>query len=176
MAYRRPISLRDRLVSTKFKTVNNTPVPRSCEACGKPKCSWCKGINKTTTFTSSNNNKTFKIFHSVYYQSSWVIYIIECNICNLQYIGKSETAFNACLSNHRNHIKKGISSCQLTEHFLHNKRTHNFDNNVIITIIEQIRKDNISNEQKKDLLRHREIFWQKKLNSMQPNGLNKRIG
>jgi len=47
---------------------------------------------------------------------------------------------------------------------------------VIITIIEQIRKDNISNEQKKDLLRHREIFWQKKLNSMQPNGLNKRIG
>ena len=53
---------------------------------------------------------------------------------------------------------------------------HNFDNNVIITIIEQISKDNISNEQKKDLLRLREIFWQKKLNSMQPNGLNKRTG
>ena len=45
---------------------------RGCEACGKPKCSWCKGINKTTTFTSSNNNKTFKIFHSVNCQSSWV--------------------------------------------------------------------------------------------------------
>ncbi|CAH3171643.1 unnamed protein product, partial [Porites lobata] len=176
VAYRRPISLRDRLVSTKFKTVNNIPVPRGCEACGKPKCSWCKGINKTTTFTSSNNNKTFKIFHSVNCQSSWVIYIIECNICNLQYIGKSGTPFNLRLNNHRNHIKKGISSCGLTEHFLHNKRTHNFDNDVIITIIEQIRKDNISNERKKDLLRHREIFWQKKLNSMQPNGLNKRIG
>ena len=176
MAYRRPLSLQDRLVSTRFNTVNNTLVPRGCEACGKPKCSWCKGINKTTTFTSSNNNKTFKIFHSVNCQSSWVIYIIECNICNLQYIGKSETPFNLRLNNHRNHIKKGISSCELTEHFLHNKRTHNFDNNVIITIIEQIRKDNISNEQKKDLLRHREIFWQKKLNSMQPNGLNKRIG
>ena len=65
VAYRRPISLRDRLVSTKFKTVNNMPVPGGCEACGKPKWSWCKGINKTTTFTSSNNNKTIKIFHSV---------------------------------------------------------------------------------------------------------------
>jgi len=65
VAYRRRMSLRDRLVSTKFKTVNNTLEPRGCEACGKPKCSWCKGINKTTTFTSSNNNKTFKIFHSV---------------------------------------------------------------------------------------------------------------
>ena len=47
---------------------------------------------------------------------------------------------------------------------------------MIITIIEQMRKDDISNEQKKDLLRHHEIFWQKKLNSMQPNGLNKQIG
>ena len=87
VAYRRPISLRDRLVSTKFKTVNNTLVPRGCEACGKPKCSWGKGINKTTTFTSSNKNKTVKLFHPVNCQSSWVIYIIECNICNLQYIG-----------------------------------------------------------------------------------------
>lgn len=137
----------------------------------------CKGINKTTTFTSSNNNRTFKIFHSVNCQSSRVIYIIECNIRNLPYIGKNKTAFTLRLNNHRNHIKKEIiSRCELTEHFLHNKRTHNFENNVIITIIKQIRKDNISNEQKKDLLRHREIFWQKKGNSMPPNGLNKRIG
>ena len=82
-----PISLRDRLVSTKFKTVNNTLVLRGCDSCRKPKCSWCKGINKTTTFTSSNNNKTFNIFYSVNCQSSWDIYIIECNICNLHYIG-----------------------------------------------------------------------------------------
>ena len=44
VAYRRPISLRDRLVSAKFKTVGNTPLPRGREACGKPKCSWCKEI------------------------------------------------------------------------------------------------------------------------------------
>ena len=40
-------------------------------------------------------------------QSSWIIYTIECNICKLQYIGKSETAFNLWLNNHRNYIKKG---------------------------------------------------------------------
>ena len=65
VVYRRPISLQDRLVSTKFKTVGNTPLPRGCEACGKPKCRWCKEINKTTTFTSSYNNKIFKMFYSV---------------------------------------------------------------------------------------------------------------
>jgi len=36
VVYRRPISLQDRLVSTKFKKVGNTPLPRGCEACRKP--------------------------------------------------------------------------------------------------------------------------------------------
>ena len=52
-------------------TVNNGLLPKGCEACGKPKCSWCKRINKTTIFTSSNNDKIFKICHSVNCQSSW---------------------------------------------------------------------------------------------------------
>ena len=95
VAYRRPKSLRDRLVRSRF--VNETPqnlIPKGCRACERTKCSWCKKINQTTTFTSPNNNKTFTIFHTMDCQSSWIIYIIECNICKLQYIGKSETAFN----------------------------------------------------------------------------------
>ena len=132
VSYRRPKSLRDRLVSTKFKTVDNTLVSRGCEACEKPKCSWCKRINKTTTFASSNNNKTFAIFHSVNCQSSWFTVHRQ-----------SETASNLRLNNHRNHIKRGISSCELTKHFLHNKRTHSFDNIASITITEQIRKGEI---------------------------------
>ena len=97
--------LRDRLVRSRF--VNETPqnfIPKGFRACERTKCSWCKKINQTTTFTSPNNNKTYTIFHTVDCQSSWIIYIIECNICKLQYIGKSETAFNLRLNNHRNHI------------------------------------------------------------------------
>ena len=44
--YTRPTSLRDRLVSTKFKTVNNALLPKVCEACGKPKFGWCKESRK----------------------------------------------------------------------------------------------------------------------------------
>ena len=105
VAYRRPKSLRDRLVRSRF--VNETPqnfIPKGFRACERTKCSWCKKINQTTTFTSPNNNKTFTIFHTMDCQSSWIIYIIECNICKHQYIGKSETAFNLRLNNHRNHI------------------------------------------------------------------------
>ena len=178
VAYRRPKSLRDRLVSTKFRngTTDNALMPRGCKPCQRPKCSWCNKINETQTFKSTSNNKTFTIFHSVDCQSPWVIYIIECNICRLQYIGKSETGFNLRLNNHRNHIKKQVNSCELTEHFLHNVRSHNFENDVTITVIEQIRKDHLTIDRKKELLRNREMFWQRMLNSIQPNGLNKRTG
>ena len=79
----------------------------SCGPCNKPKCSWCVLINKTSTFTGTRrDDKVFDIFHTVNCQSTFVIYIIECRICRLQYIGKSETAFNLRLNNHRNHIKR----------------------------------------------------------------------
>ena len=58
-AYRRPKRLQDRAVSTKFKISDNTPVPRGCETCTKPKCSWCKQINKIITFEGRSNNKLF---------------------------------------------------------------------------------------------------------------------
>ena len=40
-------------------------MPKGCRACERTKCSWCKKINQTTTFTSPNNKKTFTIFHAV---------------------------------------------------------------------------------------------------------------
>ena len=159
VAYRRPKSLRDRLVSTKLNgTTDNALIPRGCIPCQRPKCSWCNKINETPTFKSTSNNKIFTIFHFLDCQSSWVIYIIECNTCKLQYIGKSETRFNLCLNNHRNHIKKGVNSCELTEHFLNNVRSYNFNNDVTITAIEQITKDYLATDRKKELLRKREMF------------------
>ena len=62
------------------------------------------------------------------------------------------------------------------EHFLLNPRTHNFDNDVTIRIIDQITGIDMTVKRKKELLRKREIFWQSRLKSLQPSGLNKRIG
>ena len=178
VAYRRLKNLRETLVSTKFRngTTNNTLIPRGCRTCQRPRCSWCNKINETQTFKSTRNNKILTIFHSVDCQSSWVIYIIECNICRLQYIGKSETGFNLLLNNHRDHTKNRVNSCELTEHFLYNIRSHNFEDDLTITVIEQIKKDHFAINRKKELLRNKEMFWQRMLNSTQPNGLNKRIG
>ena len=180
IACKRSKSLCDVLVRTKLmdRTSEGHAITKgSCGACNKPKCSWCMLINKTLTFTGTRwDDKVFDTFHTVNCQSTFVIYIIECQICRLQYVGKSETAFNLCLNNHRNHIKRGINSCELSEHFLHNSRSHDFSKDVTITIIEQVKRSNMTIEQKKEILRRKEIFWQCRLNTLQPNGLNKRMG
>ena len=46
----------------------------------------------------------------------------------------------------------------------------------IYIIIEQMKKDYLETARKKEVLREREIFWQRTLNSIQPYGLNKRTG
>ena len=51
-----------------------------------------------------------------------------------------------------------------------------FGKDVTIAIIEQIKRSNMTIERKKEILRAREIFWQSRLNTLQPNGLNKRMG
>ena len=152
-----------------------------CGPCNQPKCSWsCRRINITSTFTGTQEDRIFQIYHVVNCQSTWVIYVIKCNICNLQYVGKSETGLNIQLKNYRDHIKRAFCSCEITEHFLLNPRTHNF--NLTITspyynnIIEQIKRIDMTVQRKKELLRKREIFWQSRLRTLQPTGLNKRIG
>ena len=141
VAYRRSKSLCDILVSTKLtgRTLEeHTTTMGSCGPCNK--CSWCVLINKTSTFTGmGQDGKAFDVFHTVNCQSTFLIYIIECRICRLQYVGKSETAFNLPLDNHRNHIKRGVNSCELSEHFLHNSKSHDFGKDVTIIIIEQIK-------------------------------------
>lgn len=176
IAYRRPKSLRDKLVSTKFKEKAKEEDTNGCKPCGCTGCSWCRKIDSTTTFLDSKGERTFKIYHRLDCHSAWVINMIKCKICKLLYIGKSETKCNIRFNNHRSHIRNSINSCELSEHFLYNRRTHDFENDVTITLIEQIRKEHFERTAKKDLLRRREIFWQLKLNTLQPHGLNKRIG
>ena len=58
IAYRRPKSLRDALVSTtlKRKTPDNcSSISRGCGPCNIPWCSWCNHVNKASTFAGIKN-------------------------------------------------------------------------------------------------------------------------
>ena len=76
-----------------IKTKNNHHTGK-CVPCNATRCLYCQQLISTTKFKSNQTNKTFKIYHSVNCKSSSIFYLLECYICSIQYVGKSETPFN----------------------------------------------------------------------------------
>ena len=92
----------------------------------------CKQVVSTTSFKSNQTNGIFKIFHNINCKSTFLIYLLECNICNIQYIGKSETTFNIRLNNHRKDVKDP-NALPADKHFT--LRGHDFNINAKFTLI-----------------------------------------
>ena len=141
-----------------------------CVPCNSTRCLCCQQLISTTTLKSNQTNKTFKIYLRVNYKGGFVIYLLECYICNFQYIGKSETPFNIRLHKYRKDVKKSnaIPACK---HF--NRHDHDFNNHGKIVIIEQLRNiRTTSTETSKERLKQRENFWIMKRETLAPLGLN----
>ena len=95
----------------------------------------CKQLVSTTSFKSNQTNRVFKIFHNINCKSTFLIYSLECNICNIQYVGKSETTFNIRLNNHRKDVKDP-NALPADKHFT--LPGHDFNKNAKFTLIEKL--------------------------------------
>ena len=96
--------------------------------------------------------KKLTLLHCFWTHSAWVIYAIKCKICNLLFIRISETKCNIRFNNHQSHIRNSINNFKLSLHFLHNRPTHDFKKDVTIRLIEQIQKEHLELNAKRDLL------------------------
>ena len=94
---------------------------------------------------------------------------MECVICKLQYVGKSEWPMNIRLNNHRNDVHRtdGLEVCR---HF--QNQGHNFNKHAKITIIEELKDRNKPTLTMRKILEQREDFWIIKLQSLNPKGFN----
>ena len=98
MAYRRNKSLRDVIRDT---TIKNNKVVRKQKAklkggYYKPCFSrtsnlCCKQVVPGTTFKSNVTLKTYQIFHQLNFKNIYIICLLECFKCQVQYVRKSET-------------------------------------------------------------------------------------
>ena len=97
------------------------------------------------------------------------MYLLHCPVCQLQYVGKSETSFNIRLNNHRKDSKNKnpILACK---HFQNSN--HNFQSDSKFALIEQIMKTFTTTKQLRVLLKKPENFWILKLKTLYPDGLN----
>ena len=116
-----------------IKTKNNHHTGK-CIPCNLIRSLCCQQLISAATSKSNQNSKTFKIYHRVNRKSSFVIYLLECYICNIQYVGKSETPLNIRLNNHRKDVKNpnAISACKYF-----NRHDYGFHNHGKVIIIEQ---------------------------------------
>ena len=84
-------------------------------------------VISSSTSKSQQTNKSYKIFHEVNCSSAYVIYLMECTLCKIQYIGKSETSFNIRLNNHHKDVRKTdailVCKCLQERNHVFNKLT-----------------------------------------------------
>ena len=128
-------------------------------------------MKQTKTFQSYRTKQTSQVFHNLTCKSESLIYLLQCHICQLQYVGKSETPFNIRLSNLGKDAKLQASILSW-KHF--NNQNHNFQQHAEFTLIEQIKKQRTA-EETRILLKRRANFWVLKQKTLYPVGLIQEI-
>ena len=121
----------------------------------------------TKTFTSQQTKQTLKIFFNLNCKSEYVIYLLECILCKIQYVGKAETALNLRINNHRKDTKKPnyILACKYFQ-----KQGHDFNKHTKFIIIDKLINLHNSKETLREMLAVRENFWIQKLKMLVPFG------
>ena len=106
LAFRQNKNLRD-IIGTKLiekgkvkrKSTNN--MQGKCTSYLANNRTLCyKQVTNATMFRKNLTNRTFHIYHNVKCKSKYVIYLLECTRCKMQYVGKDETDFSIKLKNH----------------------------------------------------------------------------
>ena len=164
VAYRRPKSLRDILVKAKLTNPTVNDSPGQSEPCMSPRCQTCKLMRPTQTFKSvSGATSAVNGRHSC--KTANAVYLMTCNICNKQYVGETKLPINKRMNLHRSDWKtRKFNRSPVAEHF--NEVGHSFDN-VELCCIEANKR--WSDTQRKA----RETYWIRRLNTLQPFGINK---
>ena len=140
-----------------------------CIPCNTSRCLSSQQIIAATTFESAQTKEKRIIHHKVSCKNNYVIYILECLLCKIKYIGKSETPFYIKLNNQKKDIKKP-HAIEARKHF--NNWT-SMENSCYNWTIEQYK--NTSIKDLKQRLEDKENYWIKRLKPLAPLGLNQEL-
>ena len=168
VAFRRSPNLCDLLVTAKLSSNSAKPqLPSGSFRCGR-NCATCPYISHgLTTYTFFSTGETRPIKSNLTCDTKNLIYIIQCNRCNLQYIGETKRRLKDRFNEHRRTIDNPNTKSKPTtaaEHFL--SSTNHTANDMQLIPIEKIssNRDSIS--------KAREAFLIQKGRTIVPDGLN----
>ena len=150
-----PLILTNNILST-----SNTSC--RCKPCEGNKCHTCDIITDGSTFRSSTYNKIFSIKANCSCFTKDIIYLITCKLCNIQYVGESGQNLRDRMNNHKSTIRTN----KKTPIAIHFNSPHHTINHLSVTPIEVLTTNSIFHR------RSREYYWQLRLGTIFPKGLN----
>ena len=158
-------------------SVNDEP-PRPSQSGGKSRCKLCRSLICSNYISSTSNNKTFKFYNdNTSCDSKWIIYVISCPICNLQYVGQSNN-FRARMNGHKSDFRlyaagriNKMDNKLLYDHLI----CHDIDY-FHVSIVDMIHVGNNTGSQLDELLSRKERKWIWDSCSITPYGLNQDDG
>ena len=139
---------------------------KGCFRCGKSRCQLCRFMSEGNSFRSNFSEGEFKISSRYTCDSSGVVYLLGCKVCGKQNVGSIFTSFRVRFNNYKSRrYSKGevVTQADFFRHFTEANH-HVFMEDVSFQIIDRVFGES----------RHREGFWQFKLGSFAPEGLNAR--
>jgi hypothetical protein len=144
----------------------NTTIGKS-HSCEDKRCKCCRHMQHRI-LTSKVTGKQYNIFCAVNCKSANIIYILECSVCGLQYVGESKQPFHKRLNGHRGDLAKK-SFLPVSQYFgLFDHSLEDFNRMKIFVVIEQ-------NCLWGDFQReNRERFCIKELRDLHPDGINRK--
>ena len=177
-AFKRNKNLKEIIAGTRIKDgiVKKFSIPSrtgKCTQCLSGARTLCCNQGLTTnTFMSQQTKRTFNIFFNLNCKSEYVIYLMECILCKMQYVGKAETTFNLRLNNYRKDTKKpkSILACKTFQ-----EQGHNLNKHAKFIIIDNLVNLHGCKEALREMLVIRENFWIQKLKTLVPFGLNQEL-
>jgi hypothetical protein len=132
------------------------------QPCKATLCKSCNNIEDNVYFYSQYYKKQFFLTSNLDCSSKNIIYLITCNLCKIQYVGETGRQMRLRLTQHRHDIKvKNLTPIGI--HF--NKKNHTLSHLNIIPI-ETIESDKVYQR------KTREYYWQLRLGTIFPKGLN----
>ena len=167
--FRNGKSLKDYLVRAKLSKLEERG---KCEPCGKKTFLVCDSISTSTTFTTEVCQETFKIQKGpLNYDSEKVLYLLTCKVCGgAPCVGKAKTKFRCRVNNYKSKhraFRKGNQKVpQKRFHARYCCHGHSGINDWDFVLFEQCE----THEQWKE----RETFWQHRLKTFYPIGLNEK--
>ena len=168
VAFRRSPNLRDLLVTAKLSSNSSNPEhPSGSFRCGK-NCATCPYISYgLTSYTCFSTGETHSIKSNLTCDTKNLIYMLQSNRCNLQYIGETKRRLKDRFNKHRRTIDNPNNKSKPTraaKHFL--SSPNHTANDMQVIPIEKV----VSNRD--SIRKAREALLIQKGRIIDPNGLN----